>query len=70
MRMLVDGFWCSLGVIFVKWEIYFDVSPAKTSLVGSIFMLIVCSVGKKLKTLEGLEPKGPICIFGKNEVSK
>ena len=46
IRMLIDGFWTSFGVIFVKWEFHFGVSPAETSIIGSIFMLTLLSMGK------------------------
>ena len=46
IRSLVNGIWSSLGVIFVNWEEYFDVSPAQTSYVGSAFLLLVWGIGK------------------------
>ena len=49
LGLLVGGFWTSFGVIFVKWELYFDVSPAETSIIGSIFMLTLLSMGKNCK---------------------
>ena len=48
MRLLIDGFWTSFGVIFVNVELYFGVSAAETSVIGSIFMLNLSFMGKLL----------------------
>ena len=46
IRLLVNGFWSSLGVIFVSWEEYFDISPAQTSYIASVFLLLIWGIGK------------------------
>ena len=46
IRLLVNGIWSSLGVFFVSWEEYFDISPAQTSYIGSVFLLLVFGIGK------------------------
>ena len=45
MRTLVAGFHASLGLLFVKWEIYFSVSATTTAWIGSSFMLILHLTG-------------------------
>ncbi|XP_072035954.1 monocarboxylate transporter 12-like [Amphiura filiformis] len=44
MRILLDGFWTSLGILFVNWEAYFGSSSSETSLIGSIFMMTLCAM--------------------------
>ncbi len=46
LRLLVDSFWSSLGILFLKWQAHFDVSVSSTAWIGSSFMLILCSTGK------------------------
>ncbi|XP_072035382.1 monocarboxylate transporter 12-B-like [Amphiura filiformis] len=41
MRAFNDGFWASLGIFFIKWEVYFGASATKTSLIGSLYMLVL-----------------------------
>ncbi|XP_072036426.1 monocarboxylate transporter 12-like [Amphiura filiformis] len=43
LRALVDAFWTSLGILFLKWQTHFDVSVSNTAWIGSIFMLILLS---------------------------
>ena len=45
MRTLVAGFQASLGLLFVKWEIYFGVSATTTAWIGSSYMLILHLTG-------------------------
>ncbi|XP_072036428.1 monocarboxylate transporter 12-like [Amphiura filiformis] len=43
LRALVDAFWTSLGILFLKWQTHFDVSVSNTAWIGSVFMLILYS---------------------------
>ncbi|XP_072035525.1 monocarboxylate transporter 12-like [Amphiura filiformis] len=45
IRILLDGFFASLGLLFVKWEAYFGSSSSETSLIGSIFVMTLCAMG-------------------------
>ena len=47
IRMLVDSFWSSLGVLFLRWQADFDVSASSIAWIGSVFTLILMSTGKK-----------------------
>ena len=46
IRMIVDGFWASFGVIFENVEFKFGVSPSETAVIGAICMFILYCSGK------------------------
>ena len=48
MRILLDGFWSSFGILFLQWEAHFGTGASETSLIGSIFMMTLCGIGKAL----------------------
>ncbi len=52
MRILLDGFWSSFGILFLQWEINFGTSTSETALIGSIFMMTLCGIGKVYSLLQ------------------
>ena len=46
LRMLIDGFWSSLGILMLQLESHFDVSASKTAMIGSCIMMMILSLCK------------------------
>ena len=46
MRVLVEGFWSSLGILMVEWQNDFDTSASDVAIIGSVTMAIMFVTGE------------------------
>ena len=45
MKVLVEGFWSSLGILMVEWQNDFDTSASDVAIIGSVTLAIMTFTG-------------------------
>ena len=46
LRLLVEGFWASAGILMLQWQFYFDVDASQTACLGSTLMMLILGTSK------------------------